>query len=240
MPNRCHILVVDDDAKIRLLLRRCFEGEGYRVSEAASGAEALERVASSPFDLVTLDLGLPGEDGLSVGREIRARSQVPIVMVTGKGDVVDRVVGLEIGADDYIAKPFHVREVLARVRAVLRRSEAAAAPRPAPGGEVLAFCDWILDVARRELRSQTGTACELTTSEFDLLHAFATHAQRPLTRDQIMDLLRGRDWAPTDRSIDNLVVRLRRKVEPDPERPTLIKTVRGVGYVFASSVRPAS
>jgi two-component system phosphate regulon response regulator OmpR len=240
MPTRFHILVVDDDAKIRLLLRRCFEGEGYRVSEAASGAEALERVASSPFDLVTLDLGLPGEDGLSVGREIRARSQVPIVMVTGKGDVVDRVVGLEIGADDYIAKPFHVREVLARVRAVLRRSEAAAAPRPAPGGEVLAFGDWILDVARRELRSMTGTACELTTSEFDLLHAFATHAQRPLTRDQIMDLLRGRDWAPTDRSIDNLVVRLRRKVEPDPERPTLIKTVRGVGYVFASSVRPAS
>lgn len=238
MPTRSHILVVDDDAKIRLLLRRCFEGEGYRVSEAASGAEALERVASSLFDLVTLDLGLPGEDGLSIGREIRARSQVPIVMVTGKGDVVDRVVGLEIGADDYIAKPFHVREVLARIRAVLRRSEAA--PRAAPAGEVLAFGDWLLDVPRRELRSQAGAVCELTTSEFDLLHAFVTHPQRPLTRDQIMDLLRGRDWAPTDRSIDNLVVRLRRKVEADPERPTLIKTVRGVGYTFAGGARAAS
>jgi DNA-binding response OmpR family regulator len=237
--TRHHILVVDDDAQIRLLLRRCFEGEGYRVTEAASGAEALERVAAAPLDLVTLDLGLPGEDGLSVGRAIRARSQVPIVMVTGKGDVVDRVVGLELGADDYIAKPFHVREVLARVRAVLRRSEAVAA-RPAPAGEVLAFGDWVLDVPRRELRTQAGTVCELTTSEFDLLHAFATHPQRPLTRDQIMDLLRGRDWAPTDRSIDNLVVRLRRKIEPSPDRPTLIKTVRGVGYSFAGSVRTSS
>lgn len=231
MPTRSRILVVDDDAQIRLLLRRLFEGEGYCVSEASSGAEALEQVTAGPFDLVTLDLGLPGEDGLSVGREIRARSQVPIVMVTGKGDVVDRIVGLEIGADDYITKPFHVREVLARVRAVLRRSEAAA-PRGAPAGEGLAFGDWVLDVPRRELRSQAGTVCELTTSEFDLLHVFATHPQRPLTRDQLMDLLRGRDWAPTDRSIDNLVVRLRRKIEPDAQRPTLIKTVRGVGYVF--------
>ena len=228
--HRHHILVVDDDPKVRLLLRRCFEGEGYRVSEAANGSEAIDRVAAQPFDLLTLDLGLPGEDGLSVGRQIRARSQVPIVMVTGKGDVVDRVVGLE---------PFHVREVVARVRAVLRRSEAAAA-RPATAGEVLAFGEWVLDVPRRELRSQAGTVCGLTTSEFDLLHAFVTQPQRPLTRDQIMDLLRGRDWAPTDRSIDNLVVRLRRKVEPDPERPTLIKTVRGIGYTFASSVRSGS
>jgi DNA-binding response OmpR family regulator len=231
-----HILVVDDDAKIRLLLRRCFEGEGYRVSEAANGPEALERVAAAPLDLVTLDLGLPGEDGFTVGRAIRARSWVPIVMVTGKGDVVDRVVGLELGADDYITKPFHIREVLARVRAVLRRSEAT---RPSASGEVLAFGDWVLDVPRRELRSPSG-ACDLTTSEFDLLHVFVTHPQRPLTRDQIMDLLRGRDWAPLDRSIDNLVVRLRRKVEPDPERPTLIKTVRGVGYTFAGNVRSAS
>ena len=186
---------------------------------------------------MTLDLGLPGEDGLSVGRAIRARSQVPIVMVTGKGDVVDRVVGLELGADDYIAKPFHAR--CWRVRAVLRRSEAVAA-RPAASGEVLAFGDWVLDVPRRELRTQAGTVCELTTSEFDLLYASATHPQRPLTRDQIMDLLRGRDWAPTDRSIDNLVVRLRRKIEPSPDRPTLIKTVRGIGYSFAGSVRASS
>ena len=159
-------------------------------------------------------------------------------MVTGKGDVVDRVVGLELGADDYIAKPFHVREVLARARRPAPQRSAAA--RPAAPGEVLAFGDWVLDVPRRELRTQAGTVCELTTSEFDLLYAFATHPQRPLTRDQIMDLLRGRDWAPTDRSIDNLVVRLRRKIEPSPDRPTLIKTVRGIGYSFAGSVRLSS
>jgi DNA-binding response OmpR family regulator len=235
-----HILVVEDDPKVRLLLRRCFESEGYRVTEAASGAEAVERLGAGGFDLVTLDLTLPDSDGLTVGREIRARSQVPIIMVTGKGDTIDRVVGLELGADDYITKPFHVREVLARVRAVLRRTSAAAQPAGAAAdadqGDI-AFDGWVLDFTRRELRAAAGGApCELTTSEFDLLKLFATHANRPLSRDQIMDLLRGHDWTPTDRSIDNLVLRLRRKVEPDPDHPSLIKTVRGVGYCFAVKV----
>jgi DNA-binding response OmpR family regulator len=238
--SAAHILIVDDDPKVRLLLRRCFEGEGYRVTEAGSGAEAIERLGAAQLDLVTLDLTLPDGDGLTVGREIRARSQVPIIMVTGKGDTIDRVVGLELGADDYITKPFHVREVVARVRAVLRRTGAGARPAGAgsePGEQGdLAFEGWVLDVTRRELRSADGAACELTTSEFDLIKLFATHANRPLSRDQIMDLLRGHDWTPTDRSIDNLVLRLRRKVEPDPEHPRLIKTVRGVGYCFTAKV----
>jgi two-component system OmpR family response regulator len=238
------ILVVDDEAKVRLLLRRCFEGEGYSVEEAGNAAEAIARLSDHPFDLVTLDLSLPDGDGLALAREIRARSPVPIVMVTGKGDTIDRVVGLEIGADDYITKPFHLREVLARVRAVLRRSGTAtpvpgqAAPPPGGSGprRVLAFAGWSLDIGKRELRSSGGTLCDLTTSEFDLLQLFASNANRVLTRDQIMDLLKGHDWTPFDRTIDNLIVRLRRKIEPDPDRPTLIKTVRGVGYSFAADV----
>jgi DNA-binding response OmpR family regulator len=240
--SAAHILIVEDDAKVRLLLRRCFEGEGYRVTEAGSGAEAVERLGAGSFDLVTLDLTLPDSDGLTVGREIRAHSQVPIIMVTGKGDTIDRVVGLELGADDYITKPFHLREVLARVRAVLRRTSAGAQPAAAgtgPEAGDLAFEGWVLDFTRRELRSPDGGVRELTTSEFDLLKLFATHANRPLSRDQIMDLLRGHDWLPTDRSIDNLVLRLRRKIEPDPDHPKLIKTVRGVGYCFAVKVSPA-
>lgn len=238
-----HILVVEDDPKVRLLLRRCFEGEGYLVTEAGSGEEAIQHLAACAFDLVTLDLNLPDGDGLAVGREIRARSEVPIIMVTGKGDTIDRVVGLELGADDYITKPFHLREVLARVRAVLRRSGSAARPdtQPPPSGDdALAFEGWVLDVSKRELSSRAGAICELTTSEFDLLKVFVTHPNRALSRDQIMDLLRGHDWAPTDRSIDNLVVRLRRKIEPDPDSPKLIKTVRGVGYCFAVKVSSAA
>jgi len=239
-----HILVVDDEPQVRLLLRRCFEGEGYAVTEAGNGAEVMELLSRSTFDLVTLDLNLPDGDGLTIAREIRARSPVPIVMVTGKGDTIDRVVGLELGADDYITKPFHLREVLARVRAVLRRSgigasaAATASSTPtAPGRGTLAFAGWVLDPAKRELTSTSGTPCDLTTGEFDLLVLLASNANRVLSRDQIMDRLRGHDWTPYDRSIDNLVVRLRRKVEPDPERPTLIKTVRGVGYTLAADVK---
>ena len=241
-PSPSHILIIEDDAKVRLLLRRCFEGEGFRVSEAGSGAEAIERLTAGTVDLVTLDLQLPDGDGFAVGREIRSRSAVPIIMVTGKGDTIDRVVGLELGADDYITKPFQLREVVARVRAVLRRTTSG--PRAPTAGEpardaTLAFEGWVLDLPKRELRS-AAAACELTTSEFDLLKVFATHANRVLSRDQIMDLLRGHDWTPTDRSIDNLVMRLRRKIEPDPEHPRLIKSVRGVGYCFAATVSSAA
>ncbi|MFO7298349.1 MAG: response regulator transcription factor, partial [Pseudomonadota bacterium] len=170
-----HILIVDDEPKVRLLLRRCFESEGYKVTEAGGSAEALQLLSQSTFDLVTLDLNLPDGDGLAVAREIRAKLSTPIIMVTGKGDTIDRVVGLEIGADDYITKPFHLREVLARVRAVLRRSAAAAAPAQsapassAPTVKTIKFDGWVLDPAKRELRQPCGTPRELTTSEFDLL-----------------------------------------------------------------------
>jgi len=238
-----HILVVDDEPKVRLMLRRCFEGEGYRVTEAGNSAEVLDLLGKSQFDLVTLDLNLPDVDGLTLARDIRARSTVPIIMVTGKGDTIDRVVGLELGADDYITKPFHLREVLARVRAVLRRSAATTAAAETTAGapaaadrNVLAFAGWVLDPAKRELRKECGTPCELTTSEFDLLVLLANNANRVMSRDQIMDGLKGHDWTPYDRTIDNLVVRLRRKIEPNPERPTLIKTVRGVGYTLTADV----
>ena len=188
---------------------------------------------------MTLDLKLGGENGLEVARRIRAERNVPIVMITGKGDPIDRIVGLELGADDYIAKPFHVREVLARIRAVLRRYEhVAERPAPAqPANERLKFDGWLLDLDRRELKSEAGTVQDLTTAEFNMLAMFAQRPTRVLSRDNIMDMLKGHDWSPFDRSIDALIVRLRRKIEVQPEAPRLIKTVRGVGYVFAAEVQ---
>lgn len=230
-----HILVVDDDPKVRLLLRRCFEGEGFRVTEAGQGTDVPPVLEGGGIDLVTLDLTLPDMDGLSVARMIRERSRVPIIMVTGKGETIDRVIGLEVGADDYIAKPFHLREVLARVRAVLRRSRGegnAPGREGSAGSRLIRFDRWVLDLDRRELRDSGGTVCNLTTGEFSLLEIFVRHANRVLTRDQIMDLLKGHEWSPLDRSIDNLVARLRRKIEPADTGPELIKTVRGLGYIF--------
>ncbi len=239
------LLVVDDDPAVRTLLRECFELEGYRVSEAGSGAELAACLAVAPPQLITLDIGLGGESGFDIARQVRATTNVPIIMITGKGDTIDRVVGLELGADDYITKPFHVREVLARVRAVLRRYEGAsaagtsgeAAAAGAGAGERLAFDSWTLDISRRELTSAAGTSQELTTAEFNMLEMFVRRPSRVLSRDNIMDLLKGHEWSPYDRSIDSLIVRLRKKIEPDPEAPRLIKTVRSVGYVFAADVR---
>lgn len=234
-----HILVVDDDPKVRLLLRRCFEGEGWRVSEAGSGSEFAE-AARGHLDLITLDLNLPDTDGLALAREVRTRSAVPIIMVTGKSDTIDRVVGLELGADDYIAKPFHVREVLARVRAVLRRSDKSApqvnSAQPEPQG-TLSFDRWVLDVPKRELRTRTGEIVPLTTAEFGLLEVLARSPKIVLSRDTIMDKLKGHEWSPLDRTIDNIVAKLRKKIEVDPELPLLIKTVRGVGYSFTADVK---
>lgn len=231
---KAHILVVDDEPEIRALLRNCFEREGYAVSEAADGAGLRAGIGRRQIDLVTLDLTLGGEDGLELAREIRSACNVPIVMITGKGDTIDRVVGLELGADDYIVKPFQLREVLARVRAVLRRYEP---DRPQEKHEQYAFDGMVLDVTSRDLRSRAGGPCALTTAEFNLLQIFVRRPQRVLSRDDIMDLLKGHDWSPLDRSVDALVGRLRRKVESDPGNPRLIKSVRGVGYVFAADVR---
>jgi DNA-binding response OmpR family regulator len=227
-----HILVVDDDDQIRRMLRRCFEGEGYRVSEASDGAGV--QAALSHVDLITLDLNLGGIDGLAIARSVRQTSAVPIIMITGKGDMIDRIVGLELGADDYIAKPFHVREVLARVRSVLRRSVPAPAAAN-PGADPLAtmtFDGLVLDFQRRELTGRQGEPMRITSGEFDLLVIFVRHANRVLNRDQIMDLLKGHDWTPNDRSIDNQVARLRKLIEVDPSNPRLLKTIRGAGYSF--------
>ncbi len=233
------ILVVDDEAEIRALLRKCFEREGYDVIEAKDGAELRARIEQQPVSLVTLDLTLGGEDGLDLAREIRTRCNVPIVMITGKGDTIDRVVGLELGADDYIAKPFQLREVLARVRAVLRRygpAEAAASPAPS-AHERYAFEDMVLDLTGRELTREGTGLQELTTAEFNLLEIFVKRPHRVLSRDNIMDLLKGHEWSPLDRSIDALVGRVRKKIERDSEHPRLIKTVRGVGYAFTADAR---
>ena len=241
-----HILVVDDDDGVRALLRDCFELDGFRVSEARDGQEMHEALAAGGIDLVTLDLMLGGENGLVIARRIRETHDVPIVMITGKGDTIDRVVGLEIGADDYIAKPFHPREVVARVRAVLRRrplkGAVAAAPEPAasPAPEKLTFAGWTLDAGSREVLAPSGAPLSLTTAEFNLLEALVRRPQRVLSRDTIMDLLKGHDWTPFDRSIDALVSRLRRKIEDDAAAPKLVKTVRGVGYMLACQVEKVS
>jgi DNA-binding response OmpR family regulator len=230
-----HILIVDDDASIRELLRDSLEMEGFIVSEAADSAGMQAVLKRVPVDLVTLDLMLGRENGLHLAKTVKDQHDIPIIMITGKGDTIDKVVGLEIGADDYIAKPFHPREVVARVRAVLRRN----APKPkadAANSEILAFDGYVLNLGKRELlRSINAQAVPLTTAEFDLLVVLALRPQRVLSRDTLMDLLKGHEWTPFDRSIDALVSRLRRKVEKDPANPDLIKTVRGIGYLFAGT-----
>jgi DNA-binding response OmpR family regulator len=232
------ILIVDDEPEVRTLLRTGLEAEGFSVIEAADGRQAMAELDAAPVSLVTLDLKLGGEDGLKVARELRAARNVPIIMITGKGDAVDRIVGLELGADDYIPKPFLMREVIARIRAVLRRYAAASeGPGETPSAKRYSFEGWTVDLTRREVRDPQGTARELTTSEFNLLALFMQKPGRVLSRDELMDLLKGHDWTPMDRSIDALVARLRKKLEPDSERPQLVKTVRGIGYVFAGAVK---
>ncbi|CAN5484473.1 response regulator [soil metagenome] len=236
-----HIAIVDDDPKIRTLLRKCFVSEGYIVSEADSSAALFAILAVSAVDLITLDLGLAHEDGLNVARQIRARSQIPIVMVTGKGDMIDRVVGLEIGADDYIAKPFHLREVLARIRTVLRRAKPQPYSAPANNAEAqeseYRFDGWRLDPVSRQLYTPDGAPSNLTTAEFDLLALFIRKNNQVLERDTIMTLLKGQDWGANDRAIDTMVARLRKKLAHDSASP--IKTVRGIGYQFAARVTRA-
>jgi two-component system OmpR family response regulator len=232
------ILIVDDEPEVRTLLRTGLEGDGFAVAEAADGREAMALLDKLPISLVTLDLKLGGEDGLKVARELRAARNTPMIMITGKGDAIDRIVGLELGADDYIPKPFLMREVIARIRAVLRRyASGAVTAGEAPVGQRYGFDGWAVDLSRREVRDPAGAARELTTAEFNLLALFVQKPGRVLSRDELMDLLKGHDWTPMDRSIDALVARLRKKLEPDSERPMLVKTVRGVGYAFAGAVK---
>ena len=237
MKNGPHILVVDDDGEIRDLLARFLRKHGYRIETAGDGGEMFRALGAGRFDLIVLDLMLPGEDGLSLCRRVRAASNLPIIMLTAVGEDTDRIVGLEVGADDYLGKPFNPRELLARIRAVLRRATDARPPPEARLSKCLEFQGWSLDAARRCLHAPDGAPVGLTAGEFALLLAFLEHPGRVLTRDQLLDLTRGREAGPYDRSIDIQVSRLRRKIEADPKRPALIKTVRSGGYVFADSVR---
>lgn len=235
-----HILVIDDDEKIRLLLRRCLEPEGFEVSEAATRDEALKCLSSHPVALVTLDLNLGKDDGLVLAREIRGHSEVPIIMVTGKGDTIDRVVGLELGADDYITKPFHIRELLARVRTVLRRFEKTPNSTDTSlvcGDNCYEFDGWVADFDKLEVLNPDGQQCNLTTADLNLLQVFVTRVNRVLSRDQLMDILKGNQWSANDRTIDNQIARLRKKIEQDPANPVYLKTIRGAGYKFTANVK---
>lgn len=238
--RRTRILVVDDDVRIQKMLAQYLGEEGFDVDVAGGSPQMRARMAGAKFDAVLLDLVLPGDcDGLQLAREIRASSDVPIIMLSGRDDVMDRVVGLEIGADDYIGKPFHLREVLARVKTVLRR-RSPAGDSVRIDGDVFRFEGWKLDVERRAVTNPAGDEVAMSTGEFDMLHVFATHAGRVLTRDILMDLTRKRGRDGFDRTIDALIVRLRRKIETDPANPRLIKSVRGVGYLFTARPETAS
>ncbi|MBX6323263.1 MAG: response regulator [Rhodospirillaceae bacterium] len=236
------ILIVDDDPDLRSMVSRYLSGEGFQVKEAWNPASMRERLAEGPVDLVLLDVMLPGEDGFTLARELRKGSDLGIIMLTGRDDLVDRVVGLEIGADDYVVKPFHPRELLARARTVLRRVRNAGSPvgaapvRIDPPRRVVRFEGWTLDFTRRRLCDAGGNEVRLTGSEFALLAAFVEHPNQVLDRQRLLDLCRGRDWSVYDRSVDTQVSRLRRKIEPDPARPRLVKSVRGEGYVFTAEV----
>ncbi|HWI27321.1 MAG TPA: response regulator [Stellaceae bacterium] len=232
-----HILVVDDQKEICEVVQQYLSSEGYRVSVANDGGGMRKVMAQGPVDLVILDLMLPGEDGLTLARQLREESTVGIIILTGRGETVDRIIGLEMGADDYLPKPFHLRELLARVKSVLRRASSRAQKETPTGARARArFAGWHLDLATRELVSPEGGEVRLTTGEFDLLAAFVNNANQVLSRDRLLDLARNREAGPFDRTIDVQVGRLRRKLEPDPAKPTIIKTVRGTGYIFTPTV----
>ena len=231
-----HILVVDDDTEIRSLLHEYLQKQGYRVNAVADGKGLREAVATSHPDLIILDLMLPGEDGLTLCRELRAKSEIPIIMLTARGDETDRIVGLEMGADDYVAKPFSPRELLARIKSVLRRARALPENLKTEESGLFRFAGWTLDAATRNLTSPQGVVVALSGTDFRLLKIFVDHPNRVLTRDQLIDLMLSRDAGPYDRAIEVQVSRLRQRLGEDAKEPAIIKTVRGQGYVFAEHV----
>jgi len=233
-----HILIVDDQPEICELVYNYLTGEGYRVSTANDGPSMRKLLQQYDVDLVLLDIMLPGDDGLSLARQLRAQSDIGIIILTGRGETVDRIIGLEMGADDYLPKPFHLRELLARVKSVLRRASTRTEPaKVLPQSAV--FNGWKLDMTSRELIAPSGEPVRLTTGEFDLLVAFVGNANQVLSRDRLLDLARNRSSGPFDRTIDVQVGRLRKKLEDDPQNPSLIKTVRGSGYIFTASIEAA-
>ncbi len=231
-----HLIVVDDDREIRGLVSRFLARHGYRVTTARDGREMRQALADWRIDLIVLDLMLPGTDGLTLCRELRANSNVPVIMLTAMGEETDRIVGLEMGADDYLPKPFNPQELLARIKAVLRRMEQPPRVPDQERSNLIRFKGWELNTAIRVLKNVDGVVVDLTAGVFELLQTFIQHPQRVLSRDQILDMTRGRSAVPFDRSVDVQVGRLRRKIETDPANPLLIKTVRGGGYVFTPSV----
>jgi DNA-binding response OmpR family regulator len=237
MDDQPHVLVVDDEPAIGDLIRNYLARHGFRVSVVADGNTMKRVMRESKPDLVLPEIGVPGEDGLTRTRHIRAQSNVGVIIVTGSGESVDRIVGLELGADDFVAKPFDLRELLARIRSVLRRT--AATDRTEPGAarpHAIRFAGWRLDPQSRRLFAADGTEVTITTGEFELLSLFAGHPNKVLSRDQLLHATRHRDAAPYDRAIDMQIARLRRKIEADPENPLLIKSVRGAGYIFTAAV----
>jgi len=231
-----HILIVDDHREIRDLVFRILTREGFRVSTAQDGRTMRKVLADARIDLVLLDIMLPGEDGLTLCRSLRAASQIPIIMLTAKGEEVDRIVGLEMGADDYLPKPFGGRELVARIKAVLRRSRIAPEVETKVKPKVYRFDRWSLNSQARELVREDGVTVPLSSAEFELLLALVQRPQRVLSRDQLLDLTRGRVAGPFDRSIDTQVSRLRKKIERDPSDPKIVQTVWGGGYIFTASV----
>ncbi len=237
LEHEAHVLVVEDDGEMRQLVAKVLRQNGFRVTGARDGREMWETFGNAPVDLVLLDIMVRGKSGFDLCLTIRERSSVPIIMVTARGDETDRIVGLELGADDYIPKPFNRRELLARIRAVLRRVNAPAAAEGETTRAHLEFAGWTLDTRRRDLTAPDGSAVDLSGGEYGLLLAFLEHPQRVLNRDQLLDLARNRIATGLDRSMDVMVSRLRRKIEPGEGSPAMIKTVRGAGYMFIPAVK---
>ena len=234
-----NILVVEDDRETRMLIAKYLRTNACNVATAADGREMARAITDRRVDLLILDVMLPGEDGLSLCRKVRAQSQTPIIMLTARGEDVDRIMGLEMGADDYLPKPFNPRELLARINAVLRRQAAAQTASTVEGAKALAFQGWRIDPRLRELRNPAGARVALTSAEFDLLWTFCERPGRVLSRESLLDLTPGRNAGSFERSIDVLVSRIRRKIEVDPQQAVMIKTVRSGGYMFTPRVEAA-
>jgi len=240
MGTQDHILIVDDDAETRSLLQKYLQKQGYRVTAAADGRALRAALVTARPDLIVLDLMLPGEDGLQLCRDLRMRSSLPVIMLTARGEETDRIVGLEMGADDYLAKPFNPRELLARIKSVLRRARALPGNLEPEAVRSFRFAGWALDVATRNLTAQDGVVVPLSGTEFKLLRVFLAHPDRVLSRDQLIESMVARDAGPFDRAIDVQVSRLRQRLRDDAREPRIIKTVRGEGYVLAAKVEASS
>ncbi|ASU39633.1 DNA-binding response regulator [Herbaspirillum sp. meg3] len=236
MDTNSHILVVDDDREIRTLLAEYLDANGFRTLTATNGADMRKVLEESRVDLIVLDLTLPGEDGLTLCRNLRSQSNVPVIMLTARGEPLDRILGLEMGADDYLAKPFEPRELFARIRSVLRRTQALPPNMSRSEAKAMHFSGWTLDLTARHLLNGDGVVVALSGAEFRMLKVFLDHPNRILNRDQLLELTQGREADPFDRSVDIQISRLRQKLGDDARTPTIIKTIRNEGYVLATTV----